>query len=84
MDTRISSMIQPAHLVANKNIINTILRRLLFFFSTFDLKAVTAVKLEYSWTWLAVEARVIFLLNTSCCMWVCNTSCGDAASRRVN
>lgn len=55
MNTRISSMIQPAQLIANKNIINIILRGL-FFLSTFDLKAVTVVKREYSSTWLAVEA----------------------------
>lgn len=66
MNTRICSMIQPAQLIASKNIINTILRRLFFFFfPTFDLKVATAVKHEYSWTWLAMEAQVIFLLNAS-------------------
>jgi len=46
-------MIQPAQIIANKNIINTILRRLSFF-STFDLKVEIAVKHEHSWT--AMEA----------------------------
>lgn len=53
MNTRIKSMIQPAQLIANKNIINTILRRL--FFTTLDPKVATALKHE-SWTWLAKEA----------------------------
>lgn len=56
MNTRISSMIQPAQLIANKNITNTILRRLFFFFSTFDLKVEISMKHEYSWTKLALGA----------------------------
>lgn len=55
MNARIISVIQPAQLIANKNIINTILRRPSFFL-TFDLKLATAVKHEYSWTWFTMEA----------------------------